>query len=143
MINFNDGKEIINNYLGSENKITVVYDGDFYMVKFPDPIIDRKSNLLGYKYNHYSEHIGSSIFKACGFETQETLLGYYTDRTGKKNVVVACKDFTQDGDILYEFAKIANSVTTSYGKQASTIENVNLIIKECPFIENKRFRFKI
>jgi len=138
MINFNDGKEILNKYLGSESKITVIYDGDIYMVKFPDPVMNRKSkDVVGYKYNQYSEHMGSSIFRACGFETQETKLGYYTDVHGNESIVVGCKDFTQDGGTLYEFAKIANSVTSSLDKHLSSIENVTLIINESRLLIDK------
>jgi len=75
--NFNEGKEILNKYLGSESKITVIYNDEIYMVKFPDPVVSRKSkDISGYKFNQYSEHIGSNIFRACGFEAQETVLGY-------------------------------------------------------------------
>jgi len=138
MINFNIGTEKLNKFLGSESKITVIYDGEIYMLKFPDPIVNRKSkDVLRYKYNQYSEHIGSSIFKSCGFFTQETALGYFNDILGKDNVVVACKDFTQNGDTLYEFAKIANSITSSYDKLASTIENVYHIINNSVMLKDK------
>jgi len=138
MINFNTGKEVLNKYLGSESKITVVFDDATYMVKFPDPIISRSSkDILGYKYNQFSEHIGSNIFRACGFEAQETKLGYYTDSHGNESIVVGCQDFTQGGNTLYEFAKIANSVTTSLDKHISSIENVMFIINESKFITDK------
>lgn len=138
MINFDAGEEQFNKFLGSERKTTVLYDGNLYMLKYPDPIRGEKlKGLLSYKNNQYSEHIGSSIFAACGFEAQETVLGYFTDAVGKKKVVVGCKDFTKDGGTLYELSKLANQTTSSDDKLSATIENVNLIITSNKLIKNK------
>jgi len=136
MINFNDGIEKLNKFSGSEKKITVLYENELYMIKFPDPIRDKK-NLLSYMNNQYSEYIGCGIFRACGFATQETVLGTYTDKTGKKKIVVGCKDFTQNGEILYEFLKFGNQIVEIDSKFGTTIENVRLIIEQCSLIENK------
>ena len=77
MIDFNKGKERLNKFSGSEKKTTVFYDNILYMLKFSDPVRGSKlKGVLSYKNNQYSEHIGSSIFRACGFEVQETILGY-------------------------------------------------------------------
>ncbi|MCL1809284.1 MAG: HipA domain-containing protein [Clostridiales bacterium] len=138
MINFNEGDEKLNKFLGLESKTTVVYNGEVYMVKFPDPVLIRRSkDVLRYKYNQFSEHIGSSIFNACGFATQETVLGYFSDSFGKSRIVVGCKDFTQNGDVLYEFSKIANQITSSIDKLFSSIENVTFIIQNSKLLKNK------
>ena len=139
MINFNDGVEQFNEFLGSERKTTILYNGVRYMLKYPDPV--RQHNLkdiLSYKNNQYSEHIGSSIFRACGFNAQETCLGYFTDPDGKKKIVVGCKDFTQDGSKLFEISKLANQTLTSEEKLTASIENVLTIINTSPFIKNKK-----
>ncbi|MCL1983337.1 MAG: HipA domain-containing protein [Clostridiales bacterium] len=138
MIDFNDGEEKLNKFLGLESKTTVVYNGEVYMLKFPDPVLSRKSkDVLRYKYNQFSEHIGSSIFSACGFAAQETALGYFADSFGKSCIVVGCKDFTQNGDVLYEFSKIANQITSSIDKLFSSIENVTFIIQNSKLLKNK------
>ena len=138
MINFNDGEEKLNKFFGSEKKTTILYNNILYMLKFPDPIRgDKLKGLLSYKNNQFSEHIGSSIFAACGFETQETALGYFTDTSGKEKIVVGCKDFTQDGGTLYELSKIANQTSVSDDKLSATIENVALIINENRLINDK------
>ena len=76
------------------------------MLKYPDPVRAGKfKNAISYKNNQFSEHIGCQIFKACGFKVQDTLLGYFTDKvTGKRKLVVACKDFTQ-----YEYHGLVGS----------------------------------
>ena len=43
-----------------------------------------------------------------GFKAQETRLGTFTN--GKTRVVCACRDFTADGKLLYDFCSIKNTV---------------------------------
>jgi len=138
MINFNNGEERHNKFLGSEKKTTILYNNELYMLKYPDPIRGKKlRDVLSYKNNQYSEHIGSSIFNVCGIEAQETALGYFTDATGKEKLVVGCKDFTQDGWTLYEISKLANQTTVSDEKLGATIENVYLIINTSVLLIDK------
>ena len=139
MINFNNGVEQFNEFLGSERKTTVLYDGVRYMLKYPDPVRRHDlKDILSYKNNQYSEHIGSSIFRACGFNAQETVLGYFTDPDGKEKVVVGCKDFTQNGGTLYEIAKLASQTLTSEERLTASIENVLTIITASRLIKDKK-----
>ena len=138
LINFNTAEEKINKFLGSEKKTTVLYNGELYMLKYPDPVrADRFRENLSYKNNQFSEHIGCQIFKACGFNAQDTLLGYFTDNNGKEKTVVACKDFTQDGSTLYEFAKVANQALLDKSIRNVSIEDVYSIIEETSIIKDK------
>jgi hypothetical protein len=138
VINFNEGEEQLNKYFGSEKKTTVLYNDTIYMLKFPDPIRGSKlKGVLSYKNNQYSEHIGSSIFTACGLVAQETALGNFTDATGKEKIVVGCKDFTQDGWALYEMAKLANQTAVSGDKLSASIENIDLILGSSKIIQDK------
>jgi len=91
MIDFNKGKEVFNKFRGSEVKTTILFEGEVYMIKYPDPVRDKK-NKLSYMNNQFSEHIGSRIFKACGINSQETAMRYFTTKNGKKKIVVGCKD---------------------------------------------------
>jgi hypothetical protein len=138
MINFNEAEEKINKFLGSEKKTTILYNGEIYMLKYPDPVrSDKFKENLSYKNNQFSEYIGSRIFKSCGFNTQDTLLGYFTDVSGKEKTVVACKDFTQDGSTLYEFAKVANQTLVDKSIRNSSIEDVYSIVEEASIIKDK------
>ena len=60
-----------------------------------------------------------------GFRVQDTLLGNYTDSRGKSKLVVACRDFTEGGKRLIEFAQLKNTCIDSeqngYGKELSSI----------------------
>ena len=136
MIDFNAGTELLNKFRGSEKKTTLLYNGEVYMLKFPDPIRE-KNNALCYMNNQFSEHIGCRIFETCGFLVQETILGTYTDRAEKHRIVVGCKDFTQDGAMLHEFSKLGNSVVTMDEPLKTSVENVVLIIEETELIRNK------
>ena len=135
MIDFTNGEEKLNRYLGSEAKTTVLYDNDVYMIKYPDPV-RKKKNILSYVNNQFSEHIGSLIFKSCGFIVQDTALGYFQDVKGQRKIVVGCKDFTQNGGILYEFSKLSNQIEVD-GKSGTTIESVHDIIRQSKLIMNK------
>ncbi|MDR0287062.1 MAG: hypothetical protein LBI03_05045, partial [Clostridiales bacterium] len=63
--------------------------------------------------------------------------GLYTDKKGTQKVVVACKDFTQDGSKLHEFNKLALSVYEMDKRVNLSIENVNLVIQSSAFIKDK------
>jgi len=140
MIDFDVGERMFNKFLGSEKKDTVLLAGIIYMIKYPDPIREQKrKDIISYKNNQYSEQIGSRIFLSCGIAAQDTALGYYTDRTsGKRKIVVGCKDFTQNGSTLYEMDKLSNPIAPDEGQLGTTIENVNRIIDETELITDKR-----
>jgi len=135
MINFNVGETVINNaFRGSEIKKAVKYNGEIYMIKFPDPIREKK-NLLSYMNNQFSEYIGCNIFKECGFKAQETFLGVCADKNGNEKIIVACKDFAQNGAKLSEFWQYALEYEIKVSKL--NIEDVYLIIRTNDLIKNK------
>ena len=93
------------------------------MLKFP-PIPGRNKNM-SYSNGCISEYLACHIYELLGIKVQETLLGIYTDRRGKEKVVVACRDFTDGGKKLIEFAQLKNTCIDSeqngYGTELSTI----------------------
>ena len=91
MIDFTNAMEEFNNYKGSEKKKTLIYKNKKYLDKFPDPIREKNKNI-SYINNAFSEYVGSNIFKICGFETQNTILGKYKYKE-KEKIVCACEDF--------------------------------------------------
>lgn len=105
------------------NKIHVRYQGHGYMLKFPPR--PRRGGEMSYTNGCVSEYLACHIFAALGFKTQETLLGTYTDKRGKEKLVVACRDFTDDGRKLIEFAQLKNTCIDSeqngYGTELSSI----------------------
>ena len=58
-------------YSSSERKLGIVFNDDFYMLKF------QKNTVFGFRYNHISEFIGSHVCDLLGINCQETFLGIY------------------------------------------------------------------
>lgn len=97
-------------------------NGQIYMLKFPPSSKENKN--ISYTNSCISEYISCQIIKTMGIDVQDTILGTVTI-DGKEKIVVACKDFTQDGSKLYEFAMIKNGcINTSsngYGTELETV----------------------
>ncbi|NLN48863.1 MAG: CtkA family protein, partial [Clostridiales bacterium] len=89
------------------NKINIRYGDKSYMLKFPP--LPSRNKAMSYTNGCISEYLACHIFEALGFNTQETLLGTYTDSRGKEKTVVACGDFTDGGKKLIEFAHLKNT----------------------------------
>lgn len=137
MIDFTNCKELPGDYGGSEQKKKLVYNGEAYLVKFPDPV-RQKNNPLSYMNNQFSEYIGCHIFESVGISVQETLLGIYRESTGKEKVVVACKDFTTPERSLHEFSWVANSTTSIERKATACIKDVYEVIEQNSLIPRKQ-----
>ncbi len=105
------------------SKIHIRYQDEGYMLKFPP--IPTLSKTISYTNSCISEYLACHIFEMLGFKTQKTLLGTYTDQRGREKLVVACKDFTEDGKRLMEFAQLKNTCINSehsgYGTELSSI----------------------
>jgi len=93
------------------NKINIRYDEKSYMLKFPP--LPSRNKAMSYTNACISEYLACHIFESLGFNTQETLLGTFTDNRGKKKNVVACGDFTEGGKKLIEFAHLKNTCINS------------------------------
>ena len=110
-------------YTGANgSKISVIYNGEQYMLKFP--VYPSRNKEMSYTNGCVSEYIGCHIFDSIGIPVQETLLGTYT-KNGKEMIVVACKDFTSSGIVLQDFASLKNTIIDSehngYGTELSDI----------------------
>lgn len=110
-------------YAGANgSKISVIYNGEQYMLKFPPA--PTKNKNISYTNSCISEYLGCQIFASAGIPVQDTLLGTY--RIGdKEKIVVACKDFTSAGIVLQDFASMKNqiidSVRNGYGTELTDI----------------------
>lgn len=110
-------------YTGANgSKISIIYNNNQYMLKFPSNSIINKN--LSYSNSCFSEYIGCQIYKSIGIPVQETLLGTYTVND-KEKIVVACKDFTSFGITLQDFASLKNQIIDSekngYGTELNDI----------------------
>lgn len=123
MIDFTNAVQKNKTYAGANGgKISVLYNGEQYMLKFPPfPTINKE---MSYTNSCISEYIGCKVFESVGIPVQETVIGTYTSK-GKKKVVVACKDFTSQGITLQDFASLKNRIIDSerngYGTELADI----------------------
>lgn len=112
-------------YYGGKNgnKICINYNNEDYMLKFPS-LNETKDDIHEYSNSCVSEYISCHIIETLGLKVQETLLGVY-NLNGKEKIVVACKDFTSEGNIFRQFAELKNSqIETSkngYGTELSEV----------------------
>lgn len=103
--------DTLSQYGGSDQKRGIFYEGERYMLKFPDRISDDKHNSLNITYSNsiYSEKICCDILQALGFSVQATILGFlHFDNVCKPTI--ACKNFVPHDSILLSFKSIANSL---------------------------------
>ena len=110
-------------YAGANGKkISVLYDGEQYMLKFPS--MAKKNPDMSYSNSCFSEYLGCRIFEIAGIPVQKTLLGTFTVN-GTQKIVVACGDFTRPGIVLQDFASMKNQIIYSernwYGTELSDI----------------------
>lgn len=123
MIDFTELPVRNKTYAGANgSKISVMYDGELYMLKFPAvPSINKD---MSYTNGCVSEYLGCHIFESVGIPVQSTILGTY-NKNGKQKVVVACKDFTVGGLVLQDFASLKNTIIDSvhngYGTELNDI----------------------
>ncbi len=125
-VDFTNSIEKVCEYGGSEKKKKIIYNGEVYLLKFPDPI--REKNMpLSYINNVFSEYIGCKIFESVNIPVQKVILGIYNEKQEKEvkqKVVVACKDFTNEKQKLIEFSSLANSITDVDKKFTTKIEDI-------------------
>ena len=110
-------------YAGANgSKISVIYDGEQYMLKFPP--FPKKNKDMSYSNSCFSEYIGCHIYDSVGIPVQKTILGRFTVKD-KEKIVIACRDFTEPGVTLQDFASLKNQMIDSerngYGTELSDI----------------------
>lgn len=84
----------------------ILIDGEPWICKYPRPARELGAGRVpSYSSSPVSEYLGSHIYSQLGIPVHETMLGY---RNGK--IVCACKDFTGDSLVLYEFSKVKTTL---------------------------------
>lgn len=127
-IDFTDCKDGYRDYGGSDNKRSIEYNGEKYMLKLPELCKTRNDLQTSHVNNVFSEYLGSHIIASLGLPTHETILGSYNGQPA-----VACKDFTGDGYKLQEFSWLMRSM---YDKseigRIPTYAQVNDVMQHAP-----------
>jgi len=100
MIDFTGTQEdYISSYSGSDRKKAVLYKGNKYMLKYAEKRAHINEFDTSNVNNAISEYVSCQIAKAIGYDVQETVLGTYNGE-----VVVGCKNFLKDNEVLHEFS---------------------------------------
>ena len=70
-------------YAGANgSKISVIYEEQQYMLKFPP--IHSKNKEMSYSNSCFSEYLGCQIYECIGIPVQKTMLGTYTVKGREK-----------------------------------------------------------
>lgn len=112
-------------YAGANgSKISVVYNGETYMLKFPPQA--QRNNDMSYSNSCFAEYLSCKIYENIGVPVQEVILGTFTTKKGIEKIVVACKDFTVGGKTIQDFASLKNQIIDSerngYGTELEDIK---------------------
>ena len=140
MENFNQFQELPNKYLGSDRKKTLLIHGEKYLLKFPDPIRNKK-HVLSYINNAVSEYLGCHIYESIGISVQETRLGKYKEKNGKTKIACACKDFCRNEFELYEVKALSLANTESEKETKGDILDTLSVIRGLPIGEKLEKHF--
>ena len=108
IVDFSTCTRVFRSYGGSDRKISVLYDGSVYMLKFQESHEKKSDISSSYVNNVTAEFISSHISKSIGLPTHDTILGMY-----KGDIVVACKDFREKNQSEIEFSELIHSVYDS------------------------------
>lgn len=142
LINFNDFQQNQRMYGGTAGrKMGITYNGKDYLLKFPGNLKEQKMKNINLSYSNspVCEYIGSKVYEFVGLPVHNTILG---TRNGK--IVVACEDFLQDGDRLYEFDKIKVTFEPHFldsnGNETNGVGvdlyEIMMTLQEHPFLQN-------
>lgn len=122
----------------SGQKVGIKYAGANYLIKYPSSLKQFGDKFeLSYSNSPISEYLGSHIYSILDIPAQETLLG-----TRGNHIVVACKDFRDNNEMLYEFGKIKTTFdpdtnqlnnAPSSGNRVDLIECLEVIYKHPTF----------
>ena len=123
-------------YSGANGKkICIEYEDKLYMLKFPPSGKDKRT-ALSYTNSCLSEHLASSIFNMLGVDAQKTMLGTFSIE-GKEKVVCACQDFTANGEQLFDFCSIKNTVLDSETNGTGTeLDDILDTIEKQTFVDS-------
>ena len=89
----------------------VIIDDKNWLLKFPQETSTFDHVTISFTTSPLSEYVGSHIYQLLGYTAHNTMLGYFINKElGKKQIVVACEDFTEnDKYTLVDYESIKNN----------------------------------
>ena len=112
LIDFTKSKSNNKLYGGNAGlKKGVIYNNKNYLIKFPQETSNFQNVEISFTTSPLSQYIGSHIYQILGYEAHNTILGFfYNEKISRKQVVVACEDFTNNGKFkLIDYESIKNN----------------------------------
>lgn len=130
--------DVSTKYGGSDQKRSILYENERYMIKLSDRLPEEKRNPLNSSYTNsaFSEHVSCKIIALLGIPVQETLLGTVTTRSSKSgeprvHPVVACKNFLKSNEELIEFKVIESALLAEKPSKTPKITDIyDLMLNE-------------
>lgn len=124
------------------SKKGVLINKERWFLKYPKSTKSMNTPGLSYSTTPLSEYLGSHIYELIGLETHKTKLGY---ANGK--IVVACKDFLSDYEIIMDYNMLKNEYNEIVEKKVedlSSSSNLNLShnLEEVLIVMNENHYFK-
>ncbi len=83
----------------------IIYNDENWIVKYPKTTKDMNVEGMSYTTSSLSEFIGNNIYRILGYKVHETRLALKNNK-----LVVMCKDFRADDEMLLEIRTIKNAV---------------------------------
>ena len=123
-------------------KLGIIFNNTNWIIKFPKSTKGLNTIEISYTTTPLSEYLGSHIYETIGIPVHEAILGIKDEK-----LVVACKDFKEKGEELYEFREVKNEYVkgleekidnlSSSSGNGTDINEIMLIMENNPtFINN-------
>ena len=109
LYDFNGVEESYRRYGGQSGLKKGIYlDGEYWLLKFPKNTLEMRNVNVSYTTSPLSEYLGSHIYEILGYDVHQTELGFFNQK-----MVVACKDFLSDDELLFDFSQIKNTYNSA------------------------------
>ena len=144
VIDFNDYPQNFRMYGGlAGRKVGINYKGENYIIKYPQNLKDTKMKnvVISYSNTPICEYLGSHIYEIMDIPVHKTLLGKRQNK-----IVVACKDFLNKGDRLYEFREIKTTFESEDSEKSDSasltsgagvdLNEILIILNEHPMLKS-------
>lgn len=99
VIDFSNSTIVPRTLGGSDKKFRVLFNGEYYMLKFTEEHAKKTDLSTSHENNAISEYLSSHISQSIGLPTQDTVLGIYKNN----EICVGCKDFRTPYDENIDF----------------------------------------
>lgn len=123
------------------SKKGIIINNERWFLKYPKATDSMEKVFVSYTTTPISEYIGSHIYETIGIETHETLLG-----TSNNKIVVACKDFLNDYEVILDYNMIKNEydqkIEEEIRNMSSSSKNTEDDLEEVNVIMNNNIYFQ-